>query len=68
MNVFYMDLRLLLQLVQMNLQFLHLAMNSSKSNINCTIVESIVRYRYVTGATKRYGLRTRGYVNKFFTS
>ncbi|TVT99490.1 hypothetical protein EJB05_55159, partial [Eragrostis curvula] len=35
----------------------------SKSNINCTIEESLVRYRDVTTAAKRHGLRIRGYVS-----
>ncbi|KAK2630814.1 hypothetical protein QOZ80_UnG0725140 [Eleusine coracana subsp. coracana] len=35
----------------------------SKSNINCSIEESIVRYRDVTAAAKRHGLRIRGYVS-----
>jgi hydroxymethylglutaryl-CoA lyase len=35
----------------------------SKSNINCTIEESLVRYRDVTAAAKKYGLRIRGYVS-----
>ncbi|KAK3136069.1 hypothetical protein QOZ80_5BG0427590 [Eleusine coracana subsp. coracana] len=35
----------------------------SKSNINCTIEESLVRYRDVTAAAKRHGLRIRGYVS-----
>ncbi|KAK8450178.1 hypothetical protein SEVIR_7G324200v4 [Setaria viridis] len=35
----------------------------SKSNINCTIEESLVRYRDVTAAAKKYGLLIRGYVS-----
>ncbi|KAL6595438.1 hypothetical protein ACP70R_047778 [Stipagrostis hirtigluma subsp. patula] len=35
----------------------------SKSNINCTIEESLVRYRDVTAAAKKHGLRIRGYVS-----
>ncbi|TVU50754.1 hypothetical protein EJB05_02143, partial [Eragrostis curvula] len=35
----------------------------SKSNINCTIEESLVRYRDVTAAAKRHGLCIRGYVS-----
>ena len=32
----------------------------SKSNINCTIEESLVRYRDVTSAAKKRGIRVRG--------
>jgi hydroxymethylglutaryl-CoA lyase len=32
----------------------------SKSNINCTIEESLVRYRDVTAAAKKHGLTIRG--------
>jgi hydroxymethylglutaryl-CoA lyase len=32
----------------------------SKSNINCTIEESLVRYRGVTAAAKKHGLTIRG--------
>jgi hydroxymethylglutaryl-CoA lyase len=35
----------------------------SKSNINCTIEESLVRYRDVTAAAKKHGLLIRGYVS-----
>ncbi|KAG2614744.1 hydroxymethylglutaryl-CoA lyase, mitochondrial-like isoform X2 [Panicum virgatum] len=35
----------------------------SKSNINCTIDESLVRYRDVTAAAKKHGLLIRGYVS-----
>ncbi|TVT99485.1 hypothetical protein EJB05_55154 [Eragrostis curvula] len=35
----------------------------SKSNLNCTIEESLVRYRDVTAAAKKHGLRIRGYVS-----
>ncbi|XP_062202114.1 uncharacterized protein LOC133904668 isoform X1 [Phragmites australis] len=35
----------------------------SKSNINCTIEESLVRYRDVTSAAKKHRLRIRGYVS-----
>ncbi|KAL6642208.1 hypothetical protein ACP70R_020389 [Stipagrostis hirtigluma subsp. patula] len=35
----------------------------SKANINCTIEESLVRYRDVTAAAKKHGLRIRGYVS-----
>ncbi|KAF8707162.1 hypothetical protein HU200_030405 [Digitaria exilis] len=35
----------------------------SKSNINCTIEESLVRYRGVTAAAKKHGLLIRGYVS-----
>ncbi|CAN6335487.1 unnamed protein product [Urochloa humidicola] len=35
----------------------------SKSNINCTIEESLVRYRDVTAAAKKHGLCIRGYVS-----
>lgn len=35
----------------------------SKSNINCTIEESLVRYRDVTTAAKKHGLTIRGYVS-----
>lgn len=35
----------------------------SKSNINCTIEESLVRYRDVTAAAKKHGLTIRGYVS-----
>ncbi|EES07933.1 hydroxymethylglutaryl-CoA lyase, mitochondrial [Sorghum bicolor] len=35
----------------------------SKSNINCTIEESLVRYRGVTAAAKKHGLTIRGYVS-----
>jgi hydroxymethylglutaryl-CoA lyase len=32
----------------------------SKSNINCTIEESLARYRDVTSAAKKHGIRIRG--------
>ncbi|KAM3273860.1 hypothetical protein ACQJBY_043186 [Aegilops geniculata] len=35
----------------------------SKSNINCTIEESLARYRDVTSAAKKHGIRIRGYVS-----
>ncbi|KAF8671575.1 hypothetical protein HU200_049896 [Digitaria exilis] len=35
----------------------------SKSNINCTIEESLVRYHDVTAAAKKHGLLIRGYVS-----
>ncbi|XP_062197995.1 uncharacterized protein LOC133900776 [Phragmites australis] len=35
----------------------------SKSNINCTIEESLVRYRDVTAAAKKHGICIRGYVS-----
>ncbi|CAM0151360.1 unnamed protein product [Urochloa decumbens] len=35
----------------------------SRSNISCTIEESLVRYRDVTAAAKKHGLRIRGYVS-----
>ncbi|RLN28099.1 hydroxymethylglutaryl-CoA lyase, mitochondrial-like [Panicum miliaceum] len=35
----------------------------SKSNINCTIEESLARYRDVTAAAKKHGLLIRGYVS-----
>lgn len=35
----------------------------SKSNINCTIEESLVRYRDVTSAAKKHGICLRGYVS-----
>ncbi|PUZ43617.1 hypothetical protein GQ55_8G022700 [Panicum hallii var. hallii] len=35
----------------------------SKSNINCTIEESLVRYRDVTAAAKKHGLLIRGYIS-----
>lgn len=35
----------------------------SRSNINCTIEESLARYRGVTAAAKKHGLSIRGYVS-----
>ncbi|XP_022153031.1 hydroxymethylglutaryl-CoA lyase, mitochondrial [Momordica charantia] len=35
----------------------------SKSNINCSIEESLVRYRAVTSAAKKLGIPVRGYVS-----
>ncbi|KAF0928103.1 hypothetical protein E2562_037913, partial [Oryza meyeriana var. granulata] len=35
----------------------------SKSNINCTIKESLVRYRDVVTSAKKHGIRIRGYVS-----
>uniref|UniRef100_A0A0E0MC73 hydroxymethylglutaryl-CoA lyase n=1 Tax=Oryza punctata TaxID=4537 RepID=A0A0E0MC73_ORYPU len=35
----------------------------SKSNLNCTIKESVVRYRDVVTSAKKYGIRIRGYVS-----
>uniref|UniRef100_A0A0D9XNU8 hydroxymethylglutaryl-CoA lyase n=1 Tax=Leersia perrieri TaxID=77586 RepID=A0A0D9XNU8_9ORYZ len=35
----------------------------SKSNINCTIKESLVRYRDVVSCAKKHGIRIRGYVS-----
>ena len=32
----------------------------SKSNINCTIEGSLARYRDVTSAAKKHGIRIRG--------
>jgi hydroxymethylglutaryl-CoA lyase len=32
----------------------------SKSNINCTIEGSLARYRDVTAAAKKHGIRVRG--------
>ncbi|CAD6343706.1 unnamed protein product [Miscanthus lutarioriparius] len=36
----------------------------SKSNINCTIEQSLVRYRDVTAAAMKHGLTIRGYVSR----
>jgi len=58
------DLRLPLQLVQKEIAVFASASESfSKSNINCTIEESLVRYRDVTAAAKKHGLLIRGYVS-----
>uniref|UniRef100_J3KU99 hydroxymethylglutaryl-CoA lyase n=1 Tax=Oryza brachyantha TaxID=4533 RepID=J3KU99_ORYBR len=35
----------------------------SKSNLNCTIKESLVRYRDVITSAKKHGIRLRGYVS-----
>jgi hydroxymethylglutaryl-CoA lyase len=35
----------------------------SKSNLNCTIKESLVRYRDVVTSAKKHGMRIRGYVS-----
>uniref|UniRef100_A0A0E0MJC6 hydroxymethylglutaryl-CoA lyase n=1 Tax=Oryza punctata TaxID=4537 RepID=A0A0E0MJC6_ORYPU len=35
----------------------------SKSNLNCTIKESLVRYRDVVTSAKKHGIRIRGYVS-----
>lgn len=35
----------------------------SKSNLNCTIEASLARYRDVTSAAKKHGIRVRGYVS-----
>lgn len=35
----------------------------SKSNINCSIEESLARYRAVTLASKKLSIPVRGYVN-----
>ncbi|KAL5225021.1 hypothetical protein ABZP36_011660 [Zizania latifolia] len=35
----------------------------SKSNINCTIEESLARYRDVVTSAKKHGIRIRGYVS-----